>query len=141
MICEMCSNKLRTQHKLNRRADMEVRLNKREIGTRYEQKAAQFLVTNGYRILDSNFRCRTGEIDLIGRDGDYLCFIEVKYRINTGHGFPAEAVNARKMTRIIRTAQYYMLTHGLPQDTPCRFDVVVILDHDISLIKNAFDGI
>ena len=116
-------------------------MNKREIGNRYEQTAADFLTRNGYRILDRNFRSRTGEIDLIGRDGPYLCFIEVKYRSSTDHGFPAEAVNTRKMTRIIRTAQYYMLIHGLPQDTPCRFDVVVILEHEISLIKNAFDGI
>ncbi len=116
-------------------------MNKREIGTQFEQKAAAYLTRNGYRILDRNFSCRMGEIDLIGRDAHYLCFIEVKYRLNTDHGFPAEAVTARKMTRIIRTAQYYMLTHGYPQDTPCRFDVVVFLDHEISLIRNAFDGL
>lgn len=116
-------------------------MNKREVGTRFEQRAADFLVQNGYHILDRNFRCRMGEIDLIGRNDGYLSFIEVKYRSGTEHGFPAEAVNKRKMTRIIRTAQYYMLIHGLPQDTPCRFDVVVILDREISLIKNAFDGI
>lgn len=116
-------------------------MNKREIGRNFEQKAADFLIGKGYHILDRNFNCKAGEIDLIGRDEDYLCFIEVKYRSDIDHGFPAEAVNRRKMTRIIRTAQYYMLLHGLPQDTPCRFDVVVILNHDISLIKNAFDGI
>ncbi len=116
-------------------------MNKRAIGSRFEQKAADFLTGKGYRIQVRNFRCRTGEVDLIGWDQEYLCFIEVKYRSGIDHGFPAEAVNTRKMTRIIRTAQYYMLLHGLPTDTPCRFDVVVILDHEISLIKNAFDGI
>lgn len=116
-------------------------MNKREVGTRFEQKAADFLIQNGYRIIDQNFRSRTGEIDLIAQNEGYLCFIEVKYRSSTYNGFPAEAVNSRKMLRITRTAEYYMLVHKLPPTTPCRFDVVVILDHDISLIKNAFDSV
>lgn len=116
-------------------------MNKREVGTRYEQKAAEYLIQNGYVIIDRNFHSRTGEIDLIAKNEGYLCFIEVKYRSSTYHGFPAEAVNARKMMRIIRTAEYYMLVHKLLPTTPCRFDVVVILDHDITIIKNAFEGI
>ncbi|HKL79444.1 MAG TPA: YraN family protein [Mobilitalea sp.] len=116
-------------------------MNKREVGTRYEQKAADYLIDNGYEILDRNFRCRTGEIDLIAKTEGYLCFIEVKYRSSTYNGFPAEAINTRKMLKIIHTAEFYMLYHKLPQTTPCRFDVVVILDHEISLIKNAFEGI
>lgn len=116
-------------------------MNKREIGTLYENKAAHFLMSQGYEIIDRNFRCRFGEIDLITRAEDYLCFIEVKFRSNTYKGHPAEAINFRKMKRIVRTAQYYLLTHQFSTDTPCRFDVVVILEDEISLIKNAFDGI
>ncbi len=116
-------------------------MNKREIGTIFEQKAAQYLMDQGYIILNRNFRCRIGEIDLVAKSEGYLCFIEVKYRSSTYNGYPAEAINSRKMMRIIRTAQFYLLSHQLPQDTPCRFDAVVILDHDISLIKNAFEGI
>ncbi len=116
-------------------------MNKREVGTNFEQKAANFLAEQGYHLLARNFRCRLGEIDLIGRDGEYLCFIEVKYRSSTTKGFPAEAINYNKMRRITRTAQFYMLSHKISQNTPCRFDAVVILDKDISLIKNAFDGV
>ncbi len=116
-------------------------MNKREVGTRFEQKAADFLINSGYSILDHNFSCRTGEIDLIAKTEGYLCFIEVKYRSSTYNGFPSEAINKRKILKIIRTSQYYMLVHHIPQDTPCRFDVVVILENEISLIKNAFDGL
>ncbi len=116
-------------------------MNKREVGTRFEQRAADYLAENGYKIIGHNFSCRTGEIDLIARSEGYLCFIEVKYRSSTQNGYPAEAVNARKMLRIIRTAQYYMLINNIPPNTPCRFDVVVILEKELSLIKNAFDGL
>ncbi|HWT75444.1 MAG TPA: YraN family protein [Mobilitalea sp.] len=116
-------------------------MNNREVGTAFEQKAADFLVKNGYQILNKNFRCKIGEIDLIAKSEGYLCFIEVKYRSGTSKGFPAEAITLNKMRRITRTAQFYMLLHKIPQDTPCRFDAVVILDQDISLIKNAFDGV
>ena len=116
-------------------------MNKREVGTHFEQRAANYLIDNGYEIIDRNFRCRIGEIDLIARSEDYLCFIEVKYRSSTYNGFPSEAINRRKMFRIIRTAEYFMLIKNLPTNTPCRFDVVVILDKEISLIKNAFEGI
>jgi putative endonuclease len=116
-------------------------MNKRAIGTKFEQEAADYLKKNGYQILDQNFRCRMGEIDLIGKCEEYLCFIEVKYRSGLAKGYPAEAINYNKIQRITRTAQFYMLFHKIPQDTPCRFDAVVILENDIELIKNAFDGI
>lgn len=116
-------------------------MNKRAVGNRYEQEASDYLSKNGYEIISHNFRCRTGEIDLVARNEGYLCFIEVKYRSSTYNGFPAEAVNSRKMKKIILTAEYYMLVNHLPQTTPCRFDVVVILDREFSLIKNAFEGI
>jgi putative endonuclease len=115
-------------------------MNNREVGTAFEQKAAEFLIRNGYQILYRNFRCKTGEIDLIAKSEGYLCFVEVKYRSGISKGFPAEAVNLNKIRRITRTAQFYMLLHNIPQETPCRFDVVVILESDISLIKNAFDS-
>jgi putative endonuclease len=116
-------------------------MNNRAVGTAFEQKAAQFLINNGYQLLYRNFRCRLGEIDLIARSEGYLCFIEVKYRSGASKGFPAEAITPAKISRITKTAQFYMLRHRIPQDTPCRFDAVVILDQDISLIKNAFDSI
>lgn len=116
-------------------------MNNRAVGTEYEGKASGYLEKNGYRILERNFRCKIGEIDLIGRNDGYLCFIEVKYRSSSSKGFPAEAITPSKIRRITRTAQYYMLLHKLPIETPCRFDAVVILENELSLIKNAFDGI
>ncbi|MBE5966399.1 MAG: YraN family protein [Lachnospiraceae bacterium] len=116
-------------------------MNKRAVGTFYEQKAARYLESHGYHILHKNFRCKMGEIDLIAKDKEYLCFIEVKYRSNEGTGNPAEAITPAKIRRIAGTAEYYMLTHNFTQDTPCRFDAVLILDNEITLIKNAFDGI
>jgi putative endonuclease len=65
----------------------------------------------------------------------------VKYRSSTQKGFPAEAITPTKINRITRTAEFYMLLHKIPSDTPCRFDVVVILEDEVSLIKNAFGGL
>ena len=116
-------------------------MNNRAVGTKFEEEAAKYLIKNGYQILQKNFRCRIGEIDLIAKEEGYLCFIEVKYRAATTKGFPAEAINRTKIRRITRTAEFYMLSHNIPQNTPCRFDAVVILDREISIIRNAFDGI
>lgn len=114
--------------------------NKRQIGQEKETLAKEFLKEQGYIILESNFRCRCGEVDIIGRDQGYLTFIEVKYRATTKNGMPEEAVTPRKIRAIILTARYYMLTHNIREDIPCRFDVVSILKDQIRLIKNAFDG-
>jgi putative endonuclease len=116
-------------------------MNNRAVGAKFEQDAAEFLQENGYQILAKNFRCRIGEIDLIAKAEGYLCFIEVKYRSGTSKGYPAEAINYNKIRKITRTAEFYMLLHKLPQNTPCRFDAVVILNREISLIKNAFEGV
>lgn len=116
-------------------------MNKRAVGTKFEQEAAKFLEDQGYQILCSNFRCKIGEIDLIAKDNGYLCFIEVKFRSGTSKGYPSEAITPNKIRRITRTAEFYMLLHKIPQNTPCRFDAVVILDKEISLIRNAFYGI
>ena len=72
--------------------------NQREKGAYWEQKAGAYLESIGYEILEYNFRCRMGEIDIIARDGDYLVFCEVKYRAGTGKGYPAEAVDLKKTT-------------------------------------------
>ena len=63
-------------------------MNKREIGSRYEEAAAAFLQKQGFRILEKNFRCRQGEIDLVCREGKELVFTEVKYRSDVSCGSP-----------------------------------------------------
>ena len=112
--------------------------NKRKLGARYEEKAAEYLQNRGYFILCRNFRCRQGEIDLIARQGGDLVFIEVKYRGGGGNGLPQEAVTRGKQRTICRTADYYRMSHGYGEDTSCRFDVVAILGEEITLYQNAF---
>lgn len=112
--------------------------NKRTLGTQYEEQAVEYLKSRGYFILERNFRCRQGEIDIIARDGRYLVFLEVKYRKNSRKGRPEEAVTPVKMRTICRVADYYRLRKGYGESTPCRFDVVAILGDEIQLYKNAF---
>ena len=113
-------------------------MNKRQVGTQYESMAVQYLTEAGYHILERNFRCRTGEIDIIAKDGAYLVFVEVKYRASAASGSALEAVDYRKQQSILRVAQYYMVSHGYGTQTNCRFDVVAIQGTEITLIQNAF---
>lgn len=112
--------------------------NKRTIGTEHEKIAKEYLLQKGYQIIVMNYHCRSGEIDIIAKEQEYLIFIEVKYRSSLKNGYPEEAIHVRKQRAIIHTARFYMLSHGISEDTPCRFDVVTILGEDIKLIQNAF---
>ncbi|MDO4556740.1 MAG: YraN family protein [Lachnospiraceae bacterium] len=114
-------------------------MNNRELGTFYEDVAARYLKARNYQIVVRNYRCRMGEIDLIGWDGDCLVFIEVKYRTTYHQGGAFMAVNPKKQHRISMVAAFYLLDHQLSEETCCRFDVVAIDGTKISLIKNAFD--
>lgn len=114
------------------------RRNKRQIGAQYEKKAGEYLAARGYEIVEYNFHCRMGEIDIIARDGEYLVFCEVKYRIGAEKGHPAEAVGLRKQQVISKCAAYYLMTRQL-FGVPCRFDVVSVEGKEMILIKNAFD--
>ena len=112
--------------------------NKRAEGSRYEQTAGEYLEEQGYEIICFNYRCRTGEIDIIAKDGEYLVFCEEKYRRDASRGYPSEAVDARKRQVLVKCAMYYVTVNKLA-DTPCRFDVIAILGGEISHIKNAFE--
>ena len=83
-------------------------LNKRVIGTIWEQAAINYLKNNGYEILETNYRCRIGEIDIIAKDDGYFVFIEVKYRKTSFMGDPFEAINSKKQSTIRKTASYYL---------------------------------
>ena len=113
--------------------------NNRETGGNYEQAAGFYLEQHGFQILEYNYRCRIGEIDIVAKDGENLVFCEVKYRADQRRGNPLEAVDARKQRKIFQTAMYYMTERHLG-DVPCRFDVVGIEGTKIQLIKNAFCG-
>jgi putative endonuclease len=95
-------------------------------------------------VLERNWRCRSGEIDVIARDGDVTVFVEVKQRASGSHGAGHEAVTWRKRQRIVRAARLFSLARGL-EGRPLRFDVISIdpgeageprLRHD----EDAFDG-
>lgn len=113
-------------------------MNKRAVGTKYEKAAGAYLETQGYQILEYNFRNRWGEIDIVAREGRCFVFVEVKYRKDGRSGSALEAVTVRKQKTICRVAAYYLLQHGLTMEYPCRFDVVAVENGQIRLIKNAF---
>ena len=113
-------------------------MNKREKGAQKEEQVCAYLLSKGVKIKERNFRCRQGEIDIIGYDGEYLVFFEVKYRSGRSQGSAAEAVGPAKQGKICRVADYYRMIHRLSDDTPVRFDVVAIDGGALQWIKNAF---
>ena len=118
------------------------RQNNRQIGDEKEAFVCEWMEKRGYAIVERNFRCRSGEIDIVAREDGYLVFIEVKYRHGTECGDPSEAVDRRKQQTISRVALFYMLRHGYTEDTPVRFDVVTVSGGDeveIVLYRNAFE--
>jgi putative endonuclease len=117
---------------------------RKERGAAAEEAAARYLVSLGYRVLERNWRCRTGEIDLIARDGEALVFVEVRSR-RTGSRFGAaiEAVTPRKIRQVRDVAGVYLTFHPHTAG-PVRFDVVAVTLHaddsvaDLKHIKAAF---
>jgi putative endonuclease len=95
------------------------------VGRSGEEAARTYLKRRGVRILAENFVCAAGEIDLIGRDGETLLFIEVKARTSDTFGPPQLAVHRRKQRQIVRAAQWYLAERRMP-DVPCRFDVLAV---------------
>ncbi len=118
-------------------------MNKRCVGKEKEELAAVFLTGCGMNILEKNFTCKLGEIDLIGLQDGYLVFVEVKYRKNTDYGYPQEAVSKNKRRKIILVSGYYRMIKHYGERMPIRFDVVSILGDKIRWDKNAFgyDGL
>lgn len=115
--------------------------NNRVIGNAAEDAAAGWIKKNkGYIVLERNYSCAAGEIDIIAKDKDTTVFIEVKYRKNTKKGYPSEAVTETKQKRIIRTAMAYVSEKNTEN---IRFDVAEIVEKDgrkyIRYIENAFE--
>ncbi|MDE6203628.1 MAG: YraN family protein [Lachnospiraceae bacterium] len=113
-------------------------MNKRETGMKYEEHAAAYLITRGLVLLERNFRCRQGEVDLIGIHEECLVFAEVKYRKNAKSGMPEEAVDIKKQARICMVSDYYRLTHPKERARQVRYDVVAICKEGIVWYRNAF---
>lgn len=103
-----------------------------------EARAAQYLQTQGLKIIERNFRSRYGEIDLIARDGDTLIFVEVRARQSSAFGGAAASITAAKQEKITRTAQHYLTT--LRHTPRCRFDAVLLsgANGTVEWIQDAF---
>ena len=113
-----------------------------ELGKEYERKAQDFLKLKGYKIIQANFSTRFGEIDIITRDKDCICFVEVKARGKKYLYHPFAAVDERKARRIVKSAKIYIAKKKLFNEN-FRFDVVGIVSGEkfyaYQLIKGAFD--
>ncbi|WP_169165894.1 YraN family protein [Cellulomonas taurus] len=101
-------------------------MDRQSIGRRGEALAAQWVRSRGWRVIDSNWRCPAGEIDLVALDGEHLVVIEVKTRTGTGFGHPAEAVTASKLGRLRRLAAHWVAAHDL-RPASIRVDVIAVL--------------
>ncbi len=121
-------------------------MNKRVDGARYEGLVCEYLEDNGAVVLQKNFRCRSGEIDIIIRDGKYLVFTEVKFRSDERFGSAEAAVDLKKQKTISKVSDYYRKKYGISDDSPQRYDVVAVrINEDgfmqIKWHKNAFNYI
>lgn len=110
---------------------------------RYEDRARTYLQARGLRLLEQNYRCRFGEIDLIMQDRDTLCFIEVKYRASDAFGGSIDALPRSKQRKIVKTALFYLAANQCRAARPMRFDAFLIQRQAgggdaIDWIRNAF---
>ncbi|OAI49638.1 hypothetical protein AYO45_06955 [Gammaproteobacteria bacterium SCGC AG-212-F23] len=112
-----------------------------ELGRVAEQKACDFLQSQGLKLVTRNFRCDLGEIDLIMREGEDLIFIEVRSRGNQeDYGTALESVSPAKQKKVIRSAVFYLLGENLFNKIHCRFDIVSVSlkDYACEWVRNAF---
>lgn len=120
------------------RAALQAQTDRQKTGQAGEDAALAYLVRHGLTLLERNFRCKGGEIDLIMQDSDTLVFIEVRQRADMRHGGAAASVTRAKQARLIIAAQTWLQRHkGQPA---CRFDVIAIDAEAISWLKNAIEA-
>jgi putative endonuclease len=116
---------------------------RQNLGQQGEQAAISFLKTKGFTILETNFQTKPAEIDIIAKDNDWICFIEVKTRRSLKKGLPRESVNYSKQKKIITGALFYLKEKKLI-NSKIRFDVIEVLEKNgnfsINLIKYAFQA-
>lgn len=111
---------------------------KQGIGSQAEEDALQFLLRNGLNLVDRNYRCRFGEIDLIMQNGDELVFVEVRKRKNMDFGGAAQSVSYAKQSRLIKTAKHFLMKYR--QAPACRFDVIAMEGDKCQWLKNVIEA-
>ena len=114
-------------------------LNTREIGNKYEDKSVKILVKEAYKILERNYQNRFGEIDIIAEKNKEIVFIEVKYRKTNKFGYGYEAVDRRKIMKILKLANYYMQSKKY-RGYKIRFDCMSYLGDELDWIKDIVWG-
>ena len=113
--------------------------NTTDIGQLYERKAVDYLKSLDYVILDTNYRCRYGEIDIIAKTSDQtIVFVEVKARTNTRFGTSYEALNRSKCQKIRKTSHYYIFDKKFDWNQSYRYDVIAFQSGQLEHIINAF---
>ncbi len=116
----------------------------RDTGNRYENLAVEWLREQGLKLLDRNYHCLHGEIDLIMEDGDCLCFIEVKYRASKAFGGAAQAITQSKRQKLLIAAEHYLSRHPKYRNRAQRFDALLLQQADgeigIEWIRNAIEA-
>ncbi len=113
------------------------------LGSRGEELAASWLEKHGIRVVERNFRCKGGEVDIVARDGATTVFVEVKTRRTMEYGVPQLALTPFKQRQISKAALTWLLKHRQP-DSPARFDVIaIVLESDVTYriehIRDAFE--
>lgn len=106
-----------------------------KVGRFGEDEAEKYLKQKGYKILERNFSCKRGEIDIIALDKEEIVFIEIKARISLKYGLPSEAVTKYKLKHIYKTAEYYLYTRNL-QNENTRIDVIEVYIQNKQIIIN-----
>lgn len=99
------------------------------LGKKGEDMATEYLQNIGYKILERNFLCRQGEIDIIALDKNYIVFVEIKARTSTNYGLPSEAVTRKKIKHMTKAIQYYLYKRNLEKEN-IRIDVIEMYAND-----------
>lgn len=109
----------------------------REVGFEAETLAVANLEAIGYEIIERNYSCRVGEVDIIARKDGFLCFVEVKYRKPSGHGTAVDAITKSKMRKIMMTARNY-LYQTEQTDVDYRIDAVLVDTDKVEILENIY---
>ena len=127
--------------KRNRQGNSKAKTEKRTRGDYAEDLALNFFIGHGFKLVERNFNCKLGELDLIMLDRDYLVFIEVRYRVSKNYGGALESITPAKQAKLRRAAEFYLL-RTKNGDCPCRFDILCVSGNlrkpDYDWIDNAF---
>ncbi len=108
-------------------------------GEKSEQLACEYLLTQGLKLIEKNFHCRYGELDLIMQQATTLVIVEVRYRKSNKFGHALETIGKQKQSRIINSTQYYLSQHKI--NSRVRFDVIAMSgDKELNWIQNAFQN-